>query len=120
MVTPKFVISFAAMTVLCGASLAADAADSRSAGTTVLAPVQLAAVTDVNVSDDSITRSAQALLVADAPSATLPVVVSTRQGVLSLSGTVPSPEAGDRIVQIVASVAGVKEVRNDMQVKAQG
>ena len=37
-----------------------------------------------------------------------------------LQGDVPSAEAGDRVVQLVASVAGVKEVKNDLKVKAAG
>lgn len=123
MLKSKFLISFAAMAVLFGANLAADAAansNASSKASTAFQPIQVAAATDVAVSDDTITRSAKAALVADGPSATLPVVVSTKQGVISLSGSVPSAEAGDRIVQIVASVAGVKEVRNDMMVKQQG
>jgi hyperosmotically inducible protein len=48
------------------------------------------------------------------------VNVATQQGVVVLSGDVPSAEAGDRIVQIVASVSGVKEIKNELKVKAAG
>jgi hyperosmotically inducible protein len=40
--------------------------------------------------------------------------------VVVLSGDVPSAEAGDRVVQIVASVSGVKEIKNELKVKAAG
>ena len=52
--------------------------------------------------------------------AALPVKVATQQGVVVLSGDVPSAEAGDRVVQIVASVSGVKEIKNELKVKAAG
>ncbi|HEV7816753.1 MAG TPA: BON domain-containing protein [Janthinobacterium sp.] len=71
-------------------------------------------------SDDAITSSAKAALSADAQSATLPINITTKKGVVMLSGEVPSPEAGDRVIQIVASVDGVKEVKNDMRVKTAG
>jgi len=72
------------------------------------------------VPDRTITSAAQVALHADAPSAGLPVKVVTKQGIVMLSGTVPSAAAGDRVVRVVASVAGVKEIRNDLKVQVAG
>lgn len=111
----KLTNSLVAIALLSAASMSAYAIDASVNA----APIQVA-VADVTVSDETITMSARAALVADAQTAGLPVSVTTKKGVIILAGNVPSPEAGDRIVQIVASVAGVKEVRNDMKVKSAG
>lgn len=70
------------------------------------------------VSDDVVTSSARMALKSDPQAAVLPVSVTTRKGVVVITGDVPSAEAGDRVIQIVASVAGVKEVKNELKVKA--
>lgn len=75
---------------------------------------------NAGATDEAITSSAKAALGADAQSAALPINVSTQKGVVVLQGDVPSAEAGDRIVQIVASVSGVKEIKNELKVKAAG
>lgn len=113
----KLINSLVAIVLLSGASITA----SQAASADKAAPVQstlLAA--NAAVSDDAITSSAKAALSSDAQIATLPINVSTKKGVVILSGEVPSAEAGDRVVQLIASVAGVKEVKNDLKVKAAG
>jgi hyperosmotically inducible protein len=73
-----------------------------------------------NVSDAEINVSARAALKADAQSAALPVKVSTSEGVVALTGTVTSAQAGDRVLQIIASVSGVREIKNELTVKSPG
>lgn len=90
---------------------AAGAAHAADAAAPAAAAVQ---------ADETITQSAKAAIGADAQSAALPVNVSVRKGVVILSGEVPSAEAGDRLVQIVASVSGVREVKNELKVKSAG
>lgn len=97
-----------AFALLGGAAGIAQAADAA-------APVAATAQ-----ADETIQMSAKAAIGADAQSATLPVSVSVRKGVVILSGEVPSAEAGDRVVQIVASVSGVREVKNELRVKSAG
>lgn len=122
MQTSKLFNTLVAAIVLSGASITAShAADSAPkaqapAKTVVAANANAAAA----VPDETITSSAKAALSADAQAATLPVKVATQQGVVVLSGDVPSAEAGDRVVQIVASVSGVKEIKNELKVKAAG
>jgi len=119
MQTSKLFNTLVAAALLSGASItashAADSAPKAPAADTVVAANAAAAVPD-----ETITSSAKAALGADAQAASLPVNVATKQGVVVLSGDVPSAEAGDRVVQIVASVSGVKEIKNELKVKAAG
>ena len=119
MQTSKLFNTLVAAALLSGASItathAADSAQKAPAADTVVAANAAAAVPD-----ETITSSAKAALGADAQAASLPVNVATKQGVVVLSGDVPSAEAGDRVVQIVASVSGVKEIKNELKVKAAG
>ena len=119
MQTSKLFNTLVAAIVLSGASItashAADSAPKAQAPADTVVAANAAAVPD-----ETITSSAKAALGADAQAATLPVNVATQQGVVVLSGDVPSAEAGDRIVQIVASVSGVKEIKNELKVKAAG
>lgn len=111
----KLLNSLVAIVLLSGASISASyAADAEKAAAAPLL------ATNAAVTDEAITASAKAALSADAQLAGLPISVSAKKGVVILSGEVPSAEAGDRVVQMVASVAGVKEVKNDLKVKAAG
>lgn len=114
----KLVNSLVFAVVASGVALSAYAAGQVDAAK----PVPLAAESTAisTPADDEITAAAKAALTADAQSAALPVSISTKQGVVMLSGNVPSAEAGDRVLQIVAAVSGVKEVRNEMRVKTGG
>jgi hyperosmotically inducible protein len=113
----KLMTNFVAIVLLSGASItasyAAEAEQAAPAKASLLAA-------NAAVTDEAITASAKAALSADAQLAGLPISVSAKKGVVMLQGDVPSAEAGDRIVQLVASVAGVKEVKNDLKVKAAG
>jgi hyperosmotically inducible protein len=72
------------------------------------------------VSDTEISVSTRAALQADAQSAAMPVTISTRDGVVALTGSVTSVQAGDRVLQIVASVSGVREIKSELKVKSPG
>lgn len=105
---------------LLAATATASAAFAAGAQTQDGAPAQAspAAAAVATVTDDSITASAKTALSADAQVAALPVNVTTRKGVVVVSGDVPSAAAGDRVLQIVAAVSGVKDVKNGLKVKA--
>ncbi|MBB5609617.1 MULTISPECIES: BON domain-containing protein [unclassified Janthinobacterium] len=122
MQTSKLFNTLVAAALLSGASITAThAADSApKAPAAPAADTVVAANAAAAVPDETITSSAKAALSADAQAAALPVNVATKQGVVVLSGDVPSAEAGDRVVQIVASVSGVKEIKNELKVKAAG
>ncbi|HEY0588989.1 MAG TPA: BON domain-containing protein, partial [Pseudoduganella sp.] len=44
------------------------------------------------------------------------IIVSANQGVVVLSGTVASSDAGAKAIQAASSVAGVKEVKSELTV----
>ena len=122
----KRINSFLAIALLSGASIAAHAADQVAAPAALqVVPSEsaVAASADLSgaaeggkVSDAEITASARAALKADAQSAAMPVKVNTREGVVALTGSVTSAQAGDRVLQIVASVSGVREIKNELKV----
>jgi len=118
MQTSKLMNSLVALVLLSGASIAtSQAADLGEKSKPAVSAIGAA---NAAVSDDVITSSAKAALSTDAQSAALPISVTTKKGVVILSGDVPSAAAGDRVVQIIASVSGVKEVKNDLKVKSPG
>ena len=122
----KRINSFLAIALLSGASIAAHAAaqiEAPAALQVVPSESAVAASADLSgaaeggkVSDAEITASARAALKADAQSAAMPVKVNTREGVVALTGSVTSAQAGDRVLQIVASVSGVREIKNELKV----
>lgn len=101
-----------AMSVIAAAAAAplAQAADTaapkteRSAGTVI--------------DDSAITAKVKAALVEDKQVSALKIKVQTRQGVVTLRGTVPSAEAGQHALQLAAGIEGVKDVKSDLTVKA--
>ncbi|WP_300752054.1 BON domain-containing protein [Janthinobacterium sp.] len=120
MQTSKLFNTLVAAALLSGASITATHAADSAPAAPAAADTVVAANAAAAVPDETITSSAKAALGADAQAASLPVNVATKQGVVVLSGDVPSAEAGDRVVQIVASVSGVKEIKNELKVKAAG
>lgn len=110
----KLMNSIAAIALLAGTmtvSFAAGAQEKPAAAP--MAPAAAGAA----VTDDVITASAKTALSADAQIAGLPISVTTRKGVVMVSGEVPSAAAGERVLQIVASVGGVKDVKTTLKVK---
>lgn len=69
-----------------------------------------------NVDDAALTASVNAALVADKPSNFTRIDVDTTSGVVSLTGTVESPEQRRRAEQLASRVDGVKRVVNNLQV----
>ncbi|MEC5218519.1 hyperosmotically inducible protein [Actimicrobium sp. GrIS 1.19] len=70
--------------------------------------------------DDSITATAKSAVSADAKLAGLPINIATAKGVVTVSGEVPDAASGERVLQIVASVSGVKDIKNTLKVKGAG
>jgi hyperosmotically inducible protein len=69
-----------------------------------------------NVDDAALTASVNAALVADKPSNFTRIDVDTTSGVVSLTGTVETPEQRRRAEQLASRVDGVKRVINNLQV----
>lgn len=69
-----------------------------------------------NVDDAALTASVNAALVADKPSNFTRIDVDTTSGVVSLTGTVETPEQRARAEQLAGRVDGVKRVINNLQV----
>jgi hyperosmotically inducible protein len=101
--------SFAAAVAVAPAVHAADPAGSapkaeRSTGT--------------YIDDSVITAKVKAALVEDKQVSAMKIKVQTRNGVVTLTGSVPSAEAGQHALQLAAAVEGVKDVKSDLTVKA--
>ncbi|WP_317203288.1 BON domain-containing protein [Janthinobacterium sp.] len=115
----KLMNSLIAIALLSGAAMSASQAATSADKAAPVQSTQLAA--NAAATDDAtITASAKAAIGSDPQVGALPISVSVKKGVVMLQGDVPSAEAGDRVVQLIASVAGVKEVKNDLKVKAAG
>ncbi len=70
------------------------------------------------VADDSvITGKVKAALVADPTTKAHQISVETFQGVVQLSGFVDSREARSRAEQVAQTVDGVKDVKNDLELR---
>ena len=68
--------------------------------------------------DDSvITTKVKTAILSDANLKFFEIHVATSRGVVELSGTVTSKDAIDKATQVARGVAGVKSVKNDLQVK---
>jgi len=69
-----------------------------------------------NIDDAALTTSVNAALVADKPSNFTRIDVDTTNGVVSLTGTVETPEQRRRAEQLASRVDGVTRVINNLQV----
>jgi len=69
------------------------------------------------VDDSVITTKVKTAILNDANLKLLEIHVSTSKGVVELSGSVTSKDAVDKAAQVARGVAGVKSVKNDLQVK---
>ena len=69
------------------------------------------------VDDSMVTAKVKAALIADPNVKAHEVNVETREGVVQLSGFVDSAEAKNLASDVAKRIAGVKEVRNELQVK---
>jgi hyperosmotically inducible protein len=68
------------------------------------------------IDDTRITAEVKARLTAESPANFLNIEVGTQQGVVTLSGTVDTPEKRSRAAQIASAVGGVKGLVNEIQV----
>jgi osmotically-inducible protein OsmY len=81
-------------------------------------PTEHAAANAGRVVDDSvITGKVKAALVADPTTKAHQISVETFQGVVQLSGFVDSSEARSRATQVAKEVEGVKNVKNDLELR---
>lgn len=82
-------------------------------------PTEHAAANAGRVVDDSvITGKVKAALVADPTTKAHQISVETFQGVVQLSGFVDSSEARSRATQVAKQVEGVKNVKNDLELRS--
>ncbi|MFG6455258.1 BON domain-containing protein [Roseateles sp. BYS96W] len=89
--------------------LPASAAAPASADTP---PVAQAAPSATEPADAGITMQVRQALAADAALATVPIAVSTAQGVVKLEGQAPDAQARERATVVAAATSGVKGVDN--------
>jgi len=81
-------------------------------------PTEHAAANAGRVVDDSvITGKVKAALVADPTTKAHQISVETFEGVVQLSGFVDSSEARSRATQVAKEVEGVKNVKNDLELR---
>jgi osmotically-inducible protein OsmY len=81
-------------------------------------PTEHAAANAGRVVDDSvITGKVKAALVADPTTKAHQISVETFQGVVQLSGFVDSSEARSRATQVAQQVEGVKNVKNELELR---
>jgi len=67
--------------------------------------------------DATITASVKSKLVADKASNLTRIDVDTNNGIVSLNGTVATPEQRARAEQLAREATGVKQVMNNLQIQ---
>ena len=101
------------LVAMMGAAAVACTSNDEKGGT-----VERTAANAGRVVDDSvITGKVKAALVADPTTKAHQITVETFQGVVQLSGFVDSSEARSRATQVAQQVEGVKNVKNDLQLR---
>jgi len=111
------IVSLAAVSAH-AADLGSTAATNAATPTTAPGAANSATgATSAYADDAMITTMVKTALVEDKQVQALKISVTTEQGVVKMSGTVPSVEVGKRALQLAAGVQGVKDVKNDLKVK---
>lgn len=111
------IVSLAAVSAQ-AADLGSTAATNAASPTTAPGAANSATGATAAYADDAmITTKVKTALVEDKQVQALKISVTTEQGVVKMSGTVPSVEVGKRALQLAAGVQGVKDVKNDLKVK---
>lgn len=100
-------LAFAA--VLASPVFATDSKPAETEGT--------AAKAGAYVDDAAITAKVKAALMREKGIPALDVKVTTKDGVVTLSGQVTKVEIGERAQQVASAVEGVKGVQSELQVK---
>ncbi|MBB5393869.1 MULTISPECIES: BON domain-containing protein [unclassified Herbaspirillum] len=70
------------------------------------------------IDDSVITTKVKAALVGDKQVSAMKIKVTTKDGVVTLKGTVPNAEVGQHALQLAAGIEGVKDVKSELTVKA--
>ena len=68
--------------------------------------------------DATITAKVKAALSEDKQLSATKISVTSEQGVVRISGAVPSAEVGQRALELAAGVKGVRDVKSELTVKA--
>jgi hyperosmotically inducible protein len=71
---------------------------------------------DVTLPDNEVTAKVKSALAAHSPTRGLHIQVSTGNGVVRLTGSVPTSVQIDQVVSVVSGVDGVREVNNLLRV----
>jgi hyperosmotically inducible protein len=71
----------------------------------------------MTIKDTTITNKVKAALEADRQSAGLGIDVTTTQGVVVVRGTVPNNDASHHVIELISSVDGVQDVRNELKIQ---
>jgi hyperosmotically inducible protein len=98
-------------------SSSATGAPSATGATSATGAGPAPSATSAYADDSMITTMVKAALLEDKQVQSLKISVSTAQGVVKMSGTVPSADVGRHALQLAAAVQGVKEVKNDLKLK---
>ena len=93
-----------------------DRTSDKMAAATDNATAKAAAAID----DATITTKVKTAVLAEPGLKTLQIDVDTKNGVVTLAGTVDTPPLKERAQQVAQAVNGVKSVDNNLAVKAQG
>jgi len=96
---------------------AADATAAAAAGTASGAAARAGHDAGHALTDSTITAKVKAALVREKDLSAMDVNVETKDGVVQLSGFVDAKDQQDRAGKIAQSIEGVKEVKNDLQLK---
>jgi hyperosmotically inducible protein len=70
------------------------------------------------IDDSMITTKVKAAIVAEPTLSAMPIKVKTNDGVVTLSGTIDTPDKAERAKQLAQTVDGVKTVNNELVVKS--
>lgn len=70
------------------------------------------------IEDAAITAKVKAALIEDKQVSGLKINVTTEQGVVRISGAVPSSDVGQRALELAAGVKGVRDVKSELTIKA--
>ena len=66
--------------------------------------------------DAAVTTKVKAAIVAESSLSALDISVETNNGVVTLTGTVPTAAQSDQATRVARGVEGVKQVKNDIKV----
>ncbi len=116
-----FVAALVASTALLGAcgdrTNTADTRADRASRSVVSATDRATTQSAAAVDDSAITTKLKAAVLAEPGLKTLDINVDTKNGVVTLAGTVESPDLKERAVMLAQQVEGVRSVSDQLVVK---